>query len=140
MESPLEEMRHCRACPSGFLAPADPHLLCYECLGRQHAIAGPRACSCYRKLPRVHRQQRADFFSSADQLALTLDESDEEQREFEEDAMEEEHAAPVHTLPLDEAFAGRLGFSLLCRPVSYGLFGSLTTVTQRLKRLEEEKV
>ncbi|CAK6967857.1 Hypothetical predicted protein [Scomber scombrus] len=85
MESPLQDQRHCPACPSGIIAPTDLHLLCFECLGMEHAIA-----------------QRANFFSGQTLLALSPDASDEEEREYGEDAMEEEDAAPTHTTTIPE--------------------------------------
>ena len=100
MESPLQEQRICPACPSGMIAPTDLHLLCFECLGREHAIAGLEvrpACPCCRDIPRVCRQQRADFFSGQSLFTLSSDASEEEKQEYEGDAMEEENAVPTHT-------------------------------------------
>jgi len=100
MESPLQEQRICPACPSGIIAPTDLHQLCFECLGKEHAIAGLERrpdCPCCRDIPRVRRQQRADFFSGQSLFTLSSDASDEEKQEYEGDAMEEETAVPAHT-------------------------------------------
>ena len=67
MDSPLLEPRPCPTCP-GLIAGADPHRLCFECLGPDHAVEGSKhspSCSACRAPPRLrrqHRQHRLEHF------------------------------------------------------------------------------
>jgi len=64
MDSPLLEHRTCPTCP-GLITGADPHLLCFQCLGPDHAEDGLGqlpACNACRMIPRLSRQHRADHF------------------------------------------------------------------------------
>ncbi|CAK6977818.1 Hypothetical predicted protein [Scomber scombrus] len=58
-----------------------------------------RPAGAAEKIPRVRRQQRAAFFSGQTLLALS---PDEEEREYGEDAMEEDDAALTHTTTIAE--------------------------------------
>ncbi|KAL3057594.1 hypothetical protein OYC64_007957 [Pagothenia borchgrevinki] len=62
MDSPLLEPRPCPTCP-GLIAGADPHRLCFECLGPDHAMDGVKhslSCNACRSLPRLRRQHRLE--------------------------------------------------------------------------------
>ena len=63
MESPLLE---CPTCP-GLIAGANPHRLCFECLGPDHAADGltqSPACNAFRMLPRLSRRHRLEHFQA----------------------------------------------------------------------------
>jgi len=66
MDSPLLEPRPCPSCP-GLIAGADPHRLCFECLGPDHAADGltqsPAFNAC-RMLPRLCRGHRLEHFQA----------------------------------------------------------------------------
>ena len=66
MDSPLLEPRPCPSCP-GLIAGADPHRLCFECLGPDHALDGltqSPACNACRMLPRLSRRHRLEHFQA----------------------------------------------------------------------------
>ena len=62
MDSPLLEP----TCP-GLIAGADPHRLCFECLGPDHAVDGVKhspSCNACRSLLRLRRQHRLEHFQA----------------------------------------------------------------------------
>ncbi|KAL3059565.1 hypothetical protein OYC64_014219 [Pagothenia borchgrevinki] len=66
MQSPLLETRTCPSWP-GLIAGADPHHLCFECVGPDHAVDGVKpslSCTACRVLPRLTRQHRWDHFQT----------------------------------------------------------------------------
>ena len=50
MDSPLLEHRTCPTCP-GLIAGADPHRLCFQCLGPDHAEDGLSQSPACKRLP-----------------------------------------------------------------------------------------
>jgi len=82
MDSPLLEPR---PCPTG----ADPHRLCFECLGPDHDADGltqSPSCNACRMLPRLSRRHRLEHFQAyyvspeeaEDQVDLELVEMEEQ--------------------------------------------------------------
>jgi len=66
MDSPLLEPRPGPTCP-GLIAGADPHRLCFESLGPDHAADGltqSPACNACRMLPRLSRRHRLEHFQA----------------------------------------------------------------------------
>ena len=64
MDSPLLEPRPGPTCP-GLIAGADPHRLCFESLGPDHAADGltqSPACNACRMLPWLSRRHRLEHF------------------------------------------------------------------------------
>ncbi|KAL3045344.1 hypothetical protein OYC64_013587 [Pagothenia borchgrevinki] len=64
MDSPVLEHRPCPSC-TGLIAGADPHHLCFECLGPEHAadgLAQSPSCHACRMLPRLGRRHRLEHF------------------------------------------------------------------------------
>jgi len=66
MESPILETRACPSCP-GLIADADPHHLCFEYLGPDHAVYGVKpspSCSACRVLLQRRRQHQWEHFQT----------------------------------------------------------------------------
>ena len=66
MDSPILEHRPCPTC-TGLIAGADPHRLCFECLGPDHAADGltqSPSCNACRVLPQLSRRHRLEHFQA----------------------------------------------------------------------------
>ncbi|KAL3062120.1 hypothetical protein OYC64_010100 [Pagothenia borchgrevinki] len=88
MHSPLLETRPC----PGLIAGADPHRLCFECLGPDHAGEGVKhspSCSACRALPRLRRQHCLEHFQAQ---YVSPDEA-QDQEELEVVEMEDQEGA-----------------------------------------------
>ncbi|KAL3063608.1 hypothetical protein OYC64_000025 [Pagothenia borchgrevinki] len=63
--SPVLEHRPCPTC-NGLIAGADPHRLCFECLGPEHAGDGLQypSCNACPMLPQLSRRHRMEHFQA----------------------------------------------------------------------------
>ncbi|KAL3057476.1 hypothetical protein OYC64_007863 [Pagothenia borchgrevinki] len=64
MDSSLLEHRTCPTCP-GLIAGTDPHRLCFQCLGPDHAedgVSQSPACNACLMIPQLGRRHRGDNF------------------------------------------------------------------------------